>query len=86
MGKRFLKPSEINEIVGDVLSTHEVQPLSHSRMQEIAAESCRERFGFWPNLPLVLLVVKMTLVGWDSIKRDVKQRLSVDLREGPHEY
>jgi len=76
--KRFLSKSEINEIVGDVLATHEVSPLSPWRMRDIAVDSCRERFGFLPSLSLILLVVKLTRLGWEARKRATKRQL----REG----
>jgi hypothetical protein len=54
---RPLTSQEIDKIVGDVLAAHKISPLLRSKMFELAADSCREHFGFWPNTDLCLTVI-----------------------------
>ena len=64
---RNLTNGQIKRMAEAIIVNHEVTPLSHVRMGEIATEYALEKFGFIPRRSAVLLAVKVAKNGWHGI-------------------
>ena len=62
-----LTNGQIKQMAEAIMVAHEVTPLSHLRMGEIATDYALEEFGFIPRRSAVLLAVKIAKNGWHGI-------------------
>ena len=76
MKTAFLTGDQIKEMAEAVLTTHEVTPLSYQRKIEVADEYARDEFGIAPRWTALLLAVKLSNLGWESIKQQVRRQIN----------
>lgn len=74
--QRYLTRCEIRQIADEILTAHEVHPLSRRRMFEYAQERFADRFGFIPRASASWVAVNLACLGWHNAKQATRRAIS----------
>jgi len=72
----YVTDEQITEMAEAILATHEVTPLSHKRMCEVAMEYAADEWGVSPRITAILLAVKLAKHGWAATILTVKREVA----------